>query len=938
MPDQIAQLGAYLRAIQTISQGGKISRGEFSADIIAYLEKIFLILHANADIPYEPAALIAPPNATEHDLSELSKTSFFPHMVRHVQQMRIIIGRCMKSGQYPLIKFPALSDFPISKEFRNAEPGSAIPIFFAAHPPALLKALEVIIERISESDSGPQPPPIMIFDPYDIVSNLLANSGINCNMLNVLGVHIRKDEGSLAERINTLSPKMTNHHPVPPKNDTPTRTFIIATTDPNKTANISAALGEEIRVLHHHNVFGKTQSPPEETASFVGNAHEKFIAAIYHILNLSDEEIHEHLSKSMIHPHAALIVAHDGGLGFCLEKKTAHDCITRRTDIFDQSIFDSIMHKMRKRFMIPGVELAHAIRSLNTRVFFQKLEESVKLFCSQNPIFKRSDLRAYDSASMIGISLARVLEVKKLTISMDRKIELIVAEATHAHHTEILTVSDKPKGVAVGSEPSTQDYLVRGDGGDTIAEYPHWRVQSATAMVTRILISLMKGLKPYTRLLSSEFSLPNVPFLWAFSLIPANVRSGVVTDETLVWRQIVERMRELYPHAVGLGKHLKEYHSSYPASRDRFKPQGHFLDNIRDEILKLVLKGGVHYFGELHFPANHPSPHQKTHQSIANLLYLCRAIVAKQLQHDIRPVVLVKAYSEFLEHVTVLQSEGLLTPDLQQLMRLCDQNNAAETIVESLRSPHSRSIVTPIQGYMLEQIERCAGKEDHDCFTVTLYCSATNENKFYQEDLYNLGCYLAKNGCNLKIGGGNMGLMRAAAQGFIEERKKLSQGSNKLIICQYTETMAIEGLFELQPCDKQHAVIRIHDTLEEREADLSNANLEIAGAGGLGTTMEMLNSTRLRCSGNIDPAQQKLILLGHARGDDHEKNQSVHRGFLHLMHSCGIDMNLLGIEHTPKTEHIYDLIKALRDKFLGQKLHDVTIGEQHFGASVLRYG
>lgn len=938
MPDQTAQLEAYLRAIQTISQGGKISLDDFSADIIAYLEKIFLILHANGDIPYEPVALIAPPNATEHDLSQLSKTSFFPHMVHHVQQMRIIIGRCMRSGQYPLIKFPALSDFPIGREFRNAGSGSAIPIFFAAHPPALLKALEVIIERISKADSAPQHPPIMIFDPYGIVPTLLANSGLNFDMLNGLGVHIRKDERSLAEQINALSPKMTNNHPIPSRNDAPITTFIVATTDPNKTANISAALGGGRRVSYHYNVFGKTQSPPEETASFVGNAHEKFIAAICHILNLSDEEIHEHLSKSMIYPHAALIVAHDGGLGFCLEKRTAYDSITRKTNIFDQSIFASIMHKMRRRFMIPGVELAHAIRSLNTRVFFKKLEESVKLFCSQNPIFERSDLRAYDSASMIGISLACVLEVKKLPISMEEKIKLIIAEATHAHHTEILKVSDQPRGMAVGNEPSTQDYLMRGNGEDTIAEHPHWRVQSATAMVTRTLMSLMEGLKPYTRPLCPEFSLPDVPLFFACSLIPANVRPAVATDETSIWHQIVERMKKLYPHALGLGKHFKAYHNPHLAPRDRFKPEGHLLDNIRDEILKLVLKGGVHYFGESYFPANHPDPYQKTHQSIASLLYLCRAIVAKQLQHDIRPVVLAEAYSEFLEHVAVLQSEGLLTPDLQQLMRLCDRNNAAETIVESLRSPHSRSIVTPIQGYMLEQIERCAGKEDHDCFTVTLYCSATNENKFYQEDLYNLGCYLARNGCNLKIGGGNMGLMRAAAQGFIEERRKLSQGSNKLIICQYTETMAIEGLFELQPGDEQHAVIRIHDTLEEREADLSDANLEIAGAGGLGTTMEMLNSIRLRCSVKIDPAQQKLILLGHARSDDHEKDRSVHRGFLHLMNSCGIDMSLLGIEHTPKTEHIYDLIKALGDEFLGQKLHNAPIGEQCFAASVLKYG
>jgi hypothetical protein len=118
---------------------------------------------------------------------------------------------------------------------------------------------------------------------------------------------------------------------------------------------------------------------------------------------------------------------------------------------------------------------------------------------------------------------------------------------------------------------------------------------------------------------------------------------------------------------------------------------------------------------------------------------------------------------------------------------------------------------------------------------------------------------MAVNGFSLKVGGGNDGLMRAAADGFQRGKAELQNKGhvfpNQLILIQCIDTESIEKAYD------GGGIYRCHPTIEAREADLQNTDFVIAGAGGAGTDEEIFAEFYSRLNGLTDSTKKPFILF-----------------------------------------------------------------------------
>lgn len=118
---------------------------------------------------------------------------------------------------------------------------------------------------------------------------------------------------------------------------------------------------------------------------------------------------------------------------------------------------------------------------------------------------------------------------------------------------------------------------------------------------------------------------------------------------------------------------------------------------------------------------------------------------------------------------------------------------------------------------------------------ICLYGSGSrNTDKIYIDEVYELGCQIAKKGHTLIFGGGNTGMMGACARGVHDN------GGNSIGI-------APEWIGNFEPlCEKCSEFIYV-DTMDERKQKfLENSDAFIISPGGIGTLDEFFEIITLR--------------------------------------------------------------------------------------------
>ncbi|HAJ89450.1 MAG TPA: hypothetical protein DCM27_00300 [Rhodospirillaceae bacterium] len=131
-------------------------------------------------------------------------------------------------------------------------------------------------------------------------------------------------------------------------------------------------------------------------------------------------------------------------------------------------------------------------------------------------------------------------------------------------------------------------------------------------------------------------------------------------------------------------------------------------------------------------------------------------------------------------------------------------------------------------------------------YTATIYCSASNKNAVWKTEIESYGRFLALTGIDLKLGGGNDGMMKAAADGYMKGLDQLvNQGKppkGTLHLIQCDDTVTIEGDYEIPEHFRhlsRYIDRRCYATIEGRRYDLQRSHMSVGGPGGLGTFEEV---------------------------------------------------------------------------------------------------
>ena len=245
-------------------------------------------------------------------------------------------------------------------------------------------------------------------------------------------------------------------------------------------------------------------------------------------------------------------------------------------------------------------------------------------------------------------------------------------------------------------------------------------------------------------------------------------------------------------------------------------------------------------------------------------LLLLRGIVRNQTYNWTNLVVREDTEQDILALIRHKQSAGLIPQQLRDIMTLAkDTEDAAEKIADMARNGHKR--ITSVE----RKFTSNGVSEKRDCMMITTYFSATNCSKSLQTQAERLGYLIAANGFSMKFGGGNDGLMKAAAMGFLKGKQELREKGyhfpNQLIAIQCVDTEAIEKPFEIpEGTPEWEVVARCHRAIEPREGDLQNTGvygMSVVGSGGSGTDEEAFDEFVNRLKGLIDPKTHPLVMF-----------------------------------------------------------------------------
>jgi predicted Rossmann-fold nucleotide-binding protein len=621
--------------------------------------------------------------------------------------------------------------------------------------------------------------------------------------------------------------------------------YLFATTDSKKINEIKEALrhsGAAGRIRRAFDILGKSEIPTEEKYSFEGNAAEKMEALIERIRTLGVDTV-TYLLKTHGYTdlNEPILMTNDGGLGICLENKDGE----RARDLFTPEFFSDTHQRMNKAQMAPGVELAYLMRTIGLQTAFSQLGKSVKSACHKSRgRFSENNLIAYDTSLQMFIPLKRVLEA----IQQGSPLDLDSLGCVSVFAGQRLKIASEAKGPWSG-DVETINYLIVPTTRKVRAELPEDVVNWPNAKSFRTLQNYAGTAVPQEKSLevkndkgrdrAERFGLIGVP-----SILFAHAAS-----------EELNRMRKRLSDEYGVKTRqgadiwLRYKDSAFYTISQAI--QGSSNSAYRAGIRSLLDDSSAIYIGEQKFSSN---PLTAERQKVLQSLLFLSAVVRNQIFNPVNLVVNQNAIKPLIKLIEHKKRLGLIGQSMTDLMKLVETDaDAASVISQIAHTPQDK--MTPLDRKFISDGQ----VENKQCLTTTMYFSASNVNHSLVSQANRLGYLMAVNGFSLKVGGGNDGLMRAAADGFQKGKAELETKGyhfpNQLILIQCIDTESIERAYE------GGGIYRCHPTIEAREADLQNTDFVVAGAGGAGTDEEIFAEFYSRMNGYTQPAKKPFILF-----------------------------------------------------------------------------
>jgi predicted Rossmann-fold nucleotide-binding protein len=849
------EINFFERAALTFLKGKKIEAlGTQMTKLEMNLFQLCLKLHQFHFISPEPHSLI---RVLETKLSDrngtlLGQTNIHP--VSHVlhQDAEHLKSICMLK-QMPVAEFELLGlDWDKRQSWRNSPDFKTDKVAVLASGD--FTSIWQVMSLLRQRQAGAKGPPIIIQNTHkiwEIIFKPLA-SGWERRKKELRDLNVYFSSGApetadlLAgfENIPKINPKDINFHLATfPEIKNPL--YLFATTDSKKFNEVREALGHSGaagRIRRAFDILGKSEIPTEQKYSFEGNAAEKMEALIERIrtLGMSTVEqllkLHGYTDSSEI-----ILMTNDGGLGICLENGNGE----RKRDLFTPEFFPDTHQSMNKSQMAPGVELAYLMRTIGLQTAFIQLWKSVRSACSKSHgRFKEDNLIAYDTSLQIFLPLKRVLDA----IQQGGPLDLQSLGIISVFGGQRLKVSKEPKGPWSG-DVETINYLYVPSTDKVRAELPSDVTNWPNAKGFLMLQSYAGTSVPKEKLIGSGLG-NNREHGVRLGLLgtPSILFARAASDEL---NQLKRTLEKEYAVKTRQGADIwLRYKDSFSATISQVI-HGNSNSAYRAGIRKLLDESAVIYVGNQKFSTN---PIMAEKERILQSLLFLSAVVRNQIFNPIDLVVNKAEVPHLIKLIEHKKRLGLIGQSMPDLMTLIDkESDAAEVISRIARSEKDK--ITPLDRKFISDGQ----VENKQCVTTTVYFSASNVNNSLVTQAHRLGYLMAVNGFSLKVGGGNDGLMRAAADGFQKGKAELQTKGhifpNQLILIQCIDTESIEKAYE------GGGIYRCHPTIEAREADLQNTDFVVAGAGGAGTDEEIFAEFYSRLNGLTDSTKKPFMLF-----------------------------------------------------------------------------
>lgn len=814
MQQFLKKLNFYADVSSRIVKGEKINSCDYDPTLIQDFKSVAARMYTGFFTPLEPQSVIIEEGWGEEEISQMGLTVSHPKMAALEREVQAVININ-----------PSVWVFGNQAAGRTIITNGAYghTILTKGDFVALAQATAEMKYRLESQDKAPFSP--LIIQDRKFWGSLFLVDPKTSQELRQAGIFILSRPKD-AEAILANAP-VGNTFPNSPIYKVKSPENIFASTDQVKTSHNAIAQSSYAGEFHvAHTVLGPSRIPVEETKSYAGNALVKMVA----LMRLSLKRLRDKETDN------SLLSVHDGGLALFLMNGKGE----RYTELFtDPEFFPFSAEFMNKILSGPGVELAELYKSSpNFKIVMDALYKKIEDVCKKDPRFKPTDLVGMDTAIQMAIPAKEFFQLYDSykehhpDLSEEKICEQIaIRHAVTVGDTQKIKLLKEPK---FNSEPlslDTENYIeAEGHKGKSRAQVPEWIASGPNAVSYHMLMDSVgaervhESGKSYWREGRINVKIA-VPGMLSGSSAKSSSHIGLLQTE-LLKNEIKCRLGSNY------WRDFRDANGSNESSGEF----NHAANTHRQNIRKILATHDFLYISKDCVP---PTPKEKEDY----LLLISSAMVQRQVFKRNAPFIVMEKgplADDVIKLYKSLKNAGLISQRFEHLVHLTDGPKQSADIINAL-SRMTRPTIRPAP-----EMGKPIKLYEPENYTVTVYCSASNKNAVWKAEVEQYGRFLAMNGIDLKVGGGNDGMMKAVADGYMKgldeiiQRGETPRGRLHLIQCD--DTVTIEGDYEI-PAHFAHLAPyidrRCYATIEERRYDLQRSHMAVGGPGGMGTFEEI---------------------------------------------------------------------------------------------------
>lgn len=257
-------------------------------------------------------------------------------------------------------------------------------------------------------------------------------------------------------------------------------------------------------------------------------------------------------------------------------------------------------------------------------------------------------------------------------------------------------------------------------------------------------------------------------------------------------------------------------------------------------------------------------------------------------------------------------------------------------------SPETPDLVQQIKGMMEEGLkERIPvpeykpeyfGRDRTDLFEVSILGSAGTRVTAYTDEAEELGYWAASQGMHVRTGGGNYGIMGAAARGVLRYMGEHQHSPQRchLSLIQMPRTLQFEGA-AVDPKDikeesaalgdRANKFMAVERDFDERMDSIFRSNISVAMAPGIGTYQEVVRWLRLKHSGEARHLENQKLILVNAAQPGLEEGIRLMDPFLKILPKHILENDIIIV---PDVEHAQDIVHKAYNRYRHEHMHGPT--------------